>query len=282
MFSEKTLFFFLVLTLLFMICIQDNEQCEPYSFFVAGHAYGNPGVNNEGFHPPFEAKYDFIKADSLIKFGVLTGDFVKYSTQEDWEEVDVEISKLNLKIYLALGNHEYKNPELIEQRFDQTYYSFLQSNDLHIILDPNIDSWNISGSQLSWLKEILKNQDHVRNIFVYTHQLLWRSPKNKYSHIRINSQEGRDPNMNYWTEIEPLFQNLDKPIYMFAGDVGAASWSQDYSYDVDYNITYISSGMGEGEGDNFLIVSVIEDLVDIQLIAIYGQDMDALGSIVSY
>ena len=45
-----------------------------YSFFVAVHTYGKPGVNHGGFCPPFESKLNLIKNDTLMQFGLLTGD----------------------------------------------------------------------------------------------------------------------------------------------------------------------------------------------------------------
>jgi hypothetical protein len=47
-----------------------------YSFFVAGHTYGKPRVNHGGFCPPFESKFNSIKNDTLMQFGLLTGDIV--------------------------------------------------------------------------------------------------------------------------------------------------------------------------------------------------------------
>jgi len=56
---------------------------------------------------------------------------------------------------------------------------------------------------------------------------------------------------------------------MFAGDVGAVSWSEDYSYHSNNNIHFISSGMGEGRGDNFLMIDVQNNTnVKISLIPI--------------
>ena len=31
-----------------------------YSFFIAGHTYGAPGIDNEGVHPPFKNKVDCV------------------------------------------------------------------------------------------------------------------------------------------------------------------------------------------------------------------------------
>ena len=61
----------LILTFALFSCSKD--ECDvvkeipiDYSFFIAGHTYGAPGVDNEGVHPPFRNKFDFIKDDESL------------------------------------------------------------------------------------------------------------------------------------------------------------------------------------------------------------------------
>lgn len=262
-----------------------KEKIEPtqsYSFFVAGHTYGMAGVNNEGLHPPFEQKFDFLNSRN-VALGILTGDIVKFPTEEDWDEVDSVLNFLDAEIYFAVGNHDMKNRELYERRYGSTYYSFIKENDLFVVLDPNLDSWNISGEQLKFLKETLLGTDKRRNLFVFFHQLLWWDKNNKYKHVRLNSTEGRADTINFWTEIIPLFTRLKKPVTMYAGDMGAGSWSDSYMYDTYENITFIGSGMGYGEEDNIVITNVnAEGYVDYELIAINGDDIHVLGELEDY
>jgi hypothetical protein len=252
-----------------------------YSFFVAGHVYGNPQRTKPGLYPFFKDKFEYIRRDSLIKFGIFTGDIVKKGTKEEWDEVDKDISELSIPVYFAMGNHDNKNRELFIERYGQTYYSFTCKCDLYIILDPNIDKWNISGDQLDFLKKKLSEIDPaVRNIFVFFHQLLWWSPENKYKSVKPNSFDRRSDSVNFWGVVEPLFRNISCNVVMFAGDVGAASWSADYMYDTYDNITLIASGMGEGKGDNFLIVDIMTDnTIRYRLIPLNCEDMDCLGKL---
>ena len=70
---------------------------------------------------------------------------------------------------------------------------------------------------------------------------------------------------------------------MFAGDVGAAFWSADYMYDKYNNITLIASGMGEGIGDNFLVVNVSAfNPVKYNLISLNCEDIKCLGRLEDY
>jgi 3',5'-cyclic AMP phosphodiesterase CpdA len=102
-----------------------------------------------------------------VKFVFLTGDIVIKGSKKNWDEVDSALKKLKLnkKVYFTVRNHDFR---LFKKRYGDTYYYFIKNGDLFIVLDPNIDHWNISGKQLDFLKEVLvKNADSVNNIFVF-------------------------------------------------------------------------------------------------------------------
>jgi hypothetical protein len=268
---------------------KDKEVVQPefteasYSFFVAGHSYGKPGVDNEGFHPPFKEKFNLIQKDE-IQFGVLTGDIVWTGTEQNWNEIDRDIDSLGIPVYFAAGNHDMTDRALFEQRYGDTYYHFTVNHDLFIVLDPNLDYWNISGEQFRFLEHTVTHyKDSCDYIFVFFHQLLWWQEDNRYKNVIPNSFSGRADTVNFWTVVEPLFHDLPKPVVMFAGDVGAGSWSADYMYHSYDNITFIASGMGEGPGDNFVIVHITADKkIDYELIDLTGGDIHGLGALTEY
>lgn len=280
----------LLASLFFTACEKVEKPIKPepvtleYSFFVAGHTYGGAGVNNDGLHPPMEAKFDFIKSDSLMEFGVLTGDIVISSTANNWDEVDEALLLLEMPVYFAAGNHDLTDRTLYESRYGSVYYSFEAHNDLFIVLDPTLDAWNISGDQLIFLQNTLNQKAAgVRNIYVFFHQVLWWGPTNIYKNVILNSVADRDPNMNFWTEVEPLFNALPNNVIMFAGDVGKSTTVDPYMYHQYDNITYIASGMGNGVTDNFVIVDVWSDRsVTYRLISLNTEDMNALGELEDY
>ena len=260
-----------------------NEAPEPYTFFVAGHTFGIYWMDNMGLHPPFMEKFELIE-ERNADFGVLLGDIVVESTVKNWDEVDSVLQYLDCKVYFAPGNHDLGDRQLYESRYGKTYFSFIYQQDLFIILDPNIDHWNITGDQLDFLKNVVsKQQSEVINIYVFFHQLIWWDKQTKYGKVRLNSHSDRADTLNFWTEIEPIFHNLTNPVFMFAGDLGGAHWSDDYMYDTYDNITLIASGMGDGEGDNFIIIQVDESgNVSFELVALYGDDIRALGNLEDY
>jgi hypothetical protein len=251
-----------------------------YSFFVAGHT-----SSYRGLHQPFKQKFAYIQNRAEIEFGVFTGDIVSSMPEAlHWDKVDVDIDSLGLPVYFAAGNHDMENRPLFESRYGNTYYSFIHKNDLFIVLDPNIDEWNISGKQLQFLKNITNSlSQSVSNIFVFFHQLLWWENNNVYAEVIPNSLEGRADTINFWTDIEPLFHQLPNPVVMFAGDLGAGAWSSDFMYDSYDNISLIGSGMGEGIGDNMVVVNVDSTKnISYDLICLNDSILHCFGELTDY
>lgn len=253
-----------------------------YSFFVAGHSSGTPGIDNPGLHPPFKKHFPFLNNHSNLQLGILTGDIVRafpYPTTKDWEEVDMDLSELNIPVHFAVGNHDMENRPAYESRYGSTYFSFTHQNDLFLFLDPNLDNWNITGDQLSFLKTIL-DTTNASNIYVFTHQVLWSYPDNLFNYIKWNSSEGRASEINFWNEIIPLFQRSNKPVYFFAGDVGSAPYASPLSYDKVANFTFISSGMGNNTNENYLIVNVDNNKnLTYDVMCISDPDSNCLGQL---
>lgn len=277
---------FYLYLLVFLSCISlwgQNDSIR-YSFFVAGHTYGKPGANNVGFHPEFMKQFPYIQGRTEIRFGVLTGDIVSANpTAQDWDEIDSDIETLGLPTYFAVGNHDMEDRDLYESRYGDTYYEFEYGDDLFIVLDPNLDEWNISGDQLAFLKDVLNAKaPTVENIFVFFHQILWKGEEPGFDYISWNSESGRASSINFWSEVEPLFHTLPNQVVMFAGDLGA-SWASAVTYDSFDNITLIATGMGHEDGENFVVVNVQEDnTISYDLICLSDPDINCLGELTDY
>ena len=256
--------------------IQSDNQ--GYSFYVAGHTYGKPGIKSTGLYGPFTEKFHFINEYQPIKFGFLLGDLVKKSSTEAWELVKKDLDSLDPRIEniivpgnhdVGIGVHDAKRAIFLQQ-FGKTFFSFKHGKDLFIMLDGNISEWNISGEQLQFLKQSLPNKkDSTSNIFIFSHQLIWQSPsKSGFKKIKPNSLEGRSNNLNFWDEVFPLFSDLTNDVYFFAGDVGAFPNGNELFYTKYSNVKFLATGMGGGMRDNFLIVSVINGDVEIFFVPI--------------
>ena len=268
----------------------ENQSPVLYSFFVAGHVYGKPSdlykpdqVHVGGLHPPFKAQLEFLRNYPNLQFGVLTGDIVKSAIEKNWNIVDSELAGLDCPIYFAVGNHDMSDRELFEHRYGPTYFSFLHDADLFIVLDPNLDHWNISGEQLAFLRTALDQNKKAEHIFIFAHQLLWWTGDNNYRRVRPNSTDGRADSTNFWSEVEPLLKSAGKEVYLFGGDIGAHPGDESFMYDQYANLHFIASGMGGGLRDNFVICSIHEDgSVSFDLIALNGDDKGALGILEDY
>lgn len=269
MFKNVFLYLFLI-CFLFSACKHFERESASYSFFVAGHAYGKAGVDNDGLYPPFKQSFDLITSYQDMAFGVLNGDFLYNGSAQDWAEVERDLLAFDFPVHFVMGNHEYRRPNFLNQKIERKYYIFEKGNDLHIVLDGNPDAWNIKGEQFKFLRNVLNEKGpFAKRILVYVHQLIWWSPEGRYAEIRLNSEKGRDSISTFHSEIRPLLQQLEKPVYLFAGDVGAANWSDNCSYHIDENIHLISSGMGKDDGSNYLIVHVENpDSISINWVAL--------------
>jgi hypothetical protein len=226
---------------------------------VAGHTYGSPSDTLPGLHPPFVDDFGFIKSMANLQFGFLTGDIVYRSADAYWDRVDSQIAELGVPVYFSVGNHEAGNLNLYRKRYGITYQKFEFAGDLFIILNPGLAGWNITNDQLAFLKTYVQSPTQYKHVFVFFHQVLWWAPDEKYPDLRINSSDGRGPQINFWTEIEPLFRTLDCPVYLFAGDVGATPDKTSFFYDHYSNIHLIASGMGNSIQDNYVAVNVDKD-----------------------
>jgi hypothetical protein len=258
-----------------MLSWKDDSR---YAFFVAGHVYGHPKDKDDLIHPPFTEKRYLIQQDPDMRMGFFTGDIVRRAKVADWDNVDRFLATLPVPVYFAPGNHDMAKRELFESRYGKTFFSFVHDKDLFIVLDPNLDHWNISGEQLAFLKSALEKHESRDRVFVLFHQILWWDRKPYFRQFVPNSPMGRAETINFFTELEPLFLALDKPVYLIAGDAGVFPNGLSVMYHEYKNIHYIASGMGGGSRDNYLVFKVRWDgSVDIQVMALNGDDLHALG-----
>ncbi|MEM9022550.1 MAG: T9SS type A sorting domain-containing protein [Bacteroidota bacterium] len=269
-----------------LLCQPSDAQTDSaYAFFVAGHTYGRAGVDNAGLHPPFVSMFGYLRQQDKLRFGILTGDMVSANPDaQDWDEVDRHLDSLGLPVFFAAGNHDVEDRPLYESRYGRTYYHFRFGNDLFLVLDPNLDRWNISGGQLEYLRQVLATEaNSARNIFVFFHQVLWWQPHNQHRYIQPNSLAGRAPTINFWTEVMPLFEALPNPVALFAGDLGAKPGNTAVSYHQYANIRLIGSGMGGGTQDNVIVAHVTpEGTINFDLVCLHSENPHCLGALPDY
>ena len=257
----------------------DEKPEVQYSFFVAGHVYGNPITFGAGLHPPFVEMIPTINEMPKMVLGVFTGDVVPHSTPEYWDAAEETFSQLSMPFVIAPGNHD-RNQEFLN-RFHTNYQSFTIQNDLFIVLSPKSSSWHIDSEQLTFVEETLETfGGDAERIFVFFHELMWWTPENQFGDVVINYLGNYPGPSNFYDDVLPLFEDYDVPVTWFAGDLGASKNVSAVMYHEQENHTYIASGMGGGEQDNIVIVEVLWDgTVRMNLYAINGDDPTALGTL---
>lgn len=264
-----------------------------HSFFIAGHTYGSTieklktKGESKGLYSVFMEKVPFLRNQKKMTNGFLLGDSVWHPKY--WPEALVDVETIGIPVEVVRGNHDGGLGNF-KKMFGNTYKKFIAENNLYIILDSNIDGWNISGDQLVFLMNTLRNDTRkVDNVFIFSHHLLWYN-KEKFSKPFPNSTNKRADETNFWNKIEPLIRNLELPVYLFAGDLGAFSKEKrkkdhiiEYYYHSYDNVTFIGTGMGGGVRDNLIIVDVFNDgSVEFRLIHLNGTDVNSLGKLEDY
>ena len=240
---------------------RDVQAGEPYSFLVAGHAYGAHEGGNTGLHPAFLQSLD-EGFDSLAAFIVLTGDIVNQSTADSWQQVEDELSGYALPGYYVMGNHDNNDigRQVFDNKFGGTYYAFLFRGDQFIVLNSTEQDRSISPGQMVFLREqIMQAGDSVVRVFIFFHEILWNSHE-KYTGVMANNRSRYDEmvdHSNYWGEVHPLLEECpEKQFFVIAGDVGGRPDAVAAFYDRWDNVTLIASGMGEVPDENYLLVRV--------------------------
>jgi len=266
-----------------------EEECTKvirtdYAFFTAGHVYGYPGVDNDGFHPPFTESIPFLNDYENLDLGLFTGDVVISDIKENWDQYLVAKADLDMETYIAAGNHDYKDIDLYKSYFGNPNYYFEYKSDLFIVLEVTTTGWDISDESLSILNEALSSiNSPSQNIFLFVHQLIWFEPDSKYTQCYPNSLEGRRDITNFNSEIRPILESLNNQVVIYAGDIGAFENGCAVMYDQFSNIQLVASGMGGGQKDN-VVITKIDSVGEItfDLIALNGEDKSAMGAVEDY
>lgn len=154
--------------------------------------------------------------------------------------------------------------KLYKQKNGNTDSLFSINGHQFIVLDNTKYGWGLDSNQLNLLNKAIKKAEPNKSIFIFCHNIMWHE---KNACFTPNSLTGKapEPHFNYWNTVEPLLKSCNKTIYLFGGDVGATPQSKNVAYLKDKNIHYATSGMGNEIFDNFLEVSVTNE-VEIKVI----------------
>ena len=203
-FIVKTLIIYSIIG--FSLASFGQHKNNDYSFFTAGHAYGNPNSPQLGLYPVLMDVIPYLNIDPKMELAFLTGDFVVSPTDEYYSAAEIDLNEFSMPYYIAAGNHDISDE--FEERFNPYYLTFQHREDLFIILTPGLNQWNIEGEQLAFLEQTLEDYAaESRHIFIILHELIWWSPDNIFQDVKINWEPHYPGSTNYEETVNNYYKD---------------------------------------------------------------------------
>jgi len=252
--------------------ITKSQHLIPYSFVVAGHAYGEPGGNNSGLFPPFVDSIKRETSDREISFLVLGGDVLRAPSTVNYELMRTQLGFLANRVYIAPGNHDVGSNQdedliqLFEREIGPRYQKIVYQEDLFIFLDTNNLLGDRGREQIKFLRETLRQvtSDSI-TIFVFTHHPIWWDAEARSIEANLqSSNESLYSRLKLWIEMEGVFSNLKNNVVMISGDVGRLPNQETIFIERKNNINLLVTSMGRERRDNILIVNVSDGAITFE------------------
>ncbi len=143
-------------------------------------------------------KLNLLQPDFVISVGDLIDGYTRNAdvVNNQWDEFDAIIGKLQMPFFYIPGNHDLTNEILADiwkKRRGESYYHFLYEHVLFLCLNTeDRDFYGISNDQVKYFENVLNTYRDVRWTFVFMHRPLWDyGDKAGYEHIE-SALQGRD------------------------------------------------------------------------------------------
>ena len=193
---------------------------------------------------------------------------------------------MDFPIFNAVGNHDVSIRQNYVKHFGKTYYDFSYGSELYIFLDSELDDSRFIGKQLDFFTDVIKqkaNNSNIRNVFVFSHKLIWAVNIKKYEVVynNSNSQDGYKQYENFNNVMIPILADLSKAknVFWISGDIGSF-WSLPLFYDKDSNtgITFIATGLGDTKNDLILKIDIKPDDVTVYPLSLGNEEMEKVAN----
>ncbi|RPJ21773.1 MAG: hypothetical protein EHM33_25245 [Chloroflexi bacterium] len=259
--------------------LPQNDPDE-FDFFVAGHLYGSQEIKDR---QPDAALLAALPALSQASpdFLVSLGDMVEQSNAEEFGLLESTfLSQVSFPVFNTVGNHDVTDRSLYEARYGQTFFTFKYGPARLIFLDTEKAKCKLDEPQnyvlTTAVASALRDRE-VRYIFVFMHKTLF------FQNEVLAAQRDRMAGPNEWKCYgSKTFQGLmdevlipaaaQKPVYLFAGDVGAwGNLTPYYEQHPHVPLTMLMTGLGDTSQDNILHIHVDESGVTFE--SIFLNDM---------
>jgi hypothetical protein len=177
-----------------------NTHPDQFQFAVVGDRTGKhrPGVFEKGID-----KLNLLQPEFVVSVGDLIEGYTRDEAEIDqqWDEVEGFISKLQMPFFHLPGNHDLSNEVQAaewHERFGKTNYHFVYRDVLFLIVNTSDPAQRLSPEQIAEHAKALKENANVRWTCVFMHEPLWTYDKD-----------------TGWDQIEKLL--ADRKYTVFAG-----------------------------------------------------------------
>lgn len=253
---------------------------DEFSFIAVGHLYGTTEGDDRLPDQALLSAVPMIN-DLQPSFFVSLGDMVMHNEPEDFTLLDQSLlQQFAFPVFNTVGNHDVMNRDFYETAYGPTYSTFKYSSAHLIFLDTELKDCDLSAQQVDMLKGAVQHalgDAKTRHVFIFMHKTFF------FKNEVLAAKRDRLGSPNGWRCYgQGGFGNLmrdillpaaeQKPVYIFAGDVGAwGNLTPYYEVHPAAPLTMIMTGLGDTTQDNLIYVRVNDTKVDLE--AIFLKDL---------
>ena len=176
---------------------------------------------------------------------LITGDLIGGHTDQDatiaeWDAFDEAIKAFEAPVYMVVGNHDVWSAwskKVYAERYGPEWFSFNHKGAHFIVLSSEVAGARITGQQLEWLKQDLKQNASRRPKYVFLHQPPWAYDEQTMTNVSRGYSKDRDqPVHEAWMrDVHPLLKRYGVEV-VFGGH-----WHQYIFQEID-GIRYVITG----------------------------------------
>lgn len=268
----------------------DSDSTAAYRFLVGGHLYGS-GYNQVSVFPSaaLYANVETINAREPSFFMGL-GDIVRDGGSPlHWQKFGELTDRISSPFLNAPGNHDLLDRNQYAKAQGKSFFHFRRGQDVFLVLDTEEMIYPVDSlDQEAFVESVFAEWDTIaslRNVFIFSHRLIWALERPEFAEVdrKSNMSWAEQPHIDFLDDLMPRVKQLSAkhPVWWFSGDVGTPfSFPLFYEQDPAFSgITYIATGMGNGQWDALVEVAVDENgEVKMEPLPLCGQEMQPIES----
>lgn len=149
--------------------------------------------------PSFGEMVDVLNREEDADFALLLGDLTEVSQDEEFEQVDAQLARLRMPVYVTPGNHDVLRADVFQQRYGRASYSFTHRGARFSALDSA--SAQLDAGVWRWLEGWLQQgEGGVHVLFTHIPALetlgirsgQWSSRREAWRFVALAEEHGVD------------------------------------------------------------------------------------------